>query len=272
MPHIVSLLLALSIGVMSDAAKAENPASSVTAATLTKRVPPRYPATAVERGQEGWVDLRFTITPEGTTSDIRIVAAYPRGLFDSSANNAVAKWTYIPRREDGVAVPQANNHAVLGFALAESAAIREPLAPAFAATAAQVRARNWAAATKLMKDLTDTGALSLFELATIERLRGEIAFTQQQYGAAADNFTRALSITGRFDPEARHDMAEMLIMAAVNAHDFPRAVEAFDTWTLPDTPQNRDIKRTIEAIRAAMAAGRAIEITPTASRAESPAP
>ena len=40
-------------------------------------MPPRYPAEVIERSQDGWVELRFTVTPEGTTSNIRVVGKRP---------------------------------------------------------------------------------------------------------------------------------------------------------------------------------------------------
>src|SRR5581483_8881413 len=94
-----------------------------TPAQIVKRIPPRYPAKAIERGEEGWVDLSYTITPEGTTAGIRVRAEYPRHVFTRSAVNALAKWTYTPRLENGIPVPQDNNHTVISFALADHAAV-----------------------------------------------------------------------------------------------------------------------------------------------------
>lgn len=264
MSRILALLLAVICGAHGGVAA--DAADRVVAAALIKRVPPRYPAKAIERGQEGWVDLRFAITPEGATSDIRIVASYPRGVFERTAANALAKWVYAPRRENGIAVPQGDNRAVLSFALAESASIREPLRPAFEAATSLVRAHRWDDAAKAIKELTDTQALSLFELAAIEQLRGEMAFAKLDYGAAADCFSRALSITTRFDGETRAAIAGLLVMASINGRDYARAVQAFDAWNPPDTPATRELRRTVEAVRGALAAGRPIELAPVAPR------
>ena len=68
------------------------------------RVPPQYPIRASERGIEGWVVLKFTITETGTARNPVVVAAKPKRIFDRAAIQALRKWKYRPRVIDGVAV------------------------------------------------------------------------------------------------------------------------------------------------------------------------
>ena len=58
---------------------------------------PVYPDRARARGTEGWVDLEFTVTNDGSTRDIVVRSAPPAGQFDSAAVNAVRRWRYEPR-------------------------------------------------------------------------------------------------------------------------------------------------------------------------------
>ncbi len=58
---------------------------------------PVYPDRARERGTEGWVDLEYTVTNDGSTRDIVVRAAEPQGTFDNAAVNAVKRWRYEPR-------------------------------------------------------------------------------------------------------------------------------------------------------------------------------
>jgi TonB family protein len=67
---------------------------------------PVYPAQALRDGTRGWVELEFTIAPNGTVRDIQVVSAEPRGVFDSAASNAVAAWRFRPRVVNGQAVAQ----------------------------------------------------------------------------------------------------------------------------------------------------------------------
>jgi len=81
------------------------------------RVPPRYPQRAQAREVEGWVHLRFTVTPEGTTRDIAVLDADPQGYFEKAAIAAVQKYKYKPRIENGVPVEETGVELVLSFEL-----------------------------------------------------------------------------------------------------------------------------------------------------------
>lgn len=68
------------------------------------RIQPQYPMSAKQRGVEGWVELRFTITAAGTVADIVVTASVPGTIFNKSAVQAVSKWKYNPKIENGTAV------------------------------------------------------------------------------------------------------------------------------------------------------------------------
>jgi protein TonB len=67
------------------------------------RVAPVYPARALSRGIEGYVDMSFTVTSTGTVRD-PIVVFSTSSLFDRAATRAVLKFKYKPRVVDGVPV------------------------------------------------------------------------------------------------------------------------------------------------------------------------
>lgn len=67
------------------------------------RVAPVYPARALSRGLEGYVDLSFTVTSTGTVRD-PIILFSSSSLFERAASRAVLKFKYKPRVVDGVPV------------------------------------------------------------------------------------------------------------------------------------------------------------------------
>jgi protein TonB len=67
------------------------------------RVAPVYPARALSRGLEGYVDLSFTVTQAGTVID-PVVLFSTSSLFERAATRAVLKFKYKPRVVDGVPV------------------------------------------------------------------------------------------------------------------------------------------------------------------------
>jgi protein TonB len=81
------------------------------------RVNPEYPTRAAARGIEGWVHLKFTVTAQGSTSDVEVVDADPRGYFETAAVSAVKRYKYKPRIENGTAVARPDVEVVLSFQL-----------------------------------------------------------------------------------------------------------------------------------------------------------
>jgi len=67
------------------------------------RVAPVYPARALSRGLEGYVDMQFTVTTTGTVRD-PVVLFSTSSLFERAASRAVLKFKYKPRVVDGVPV------------------------------------------------------------------------------------------------------------------------------------------------------------------------
>ena len=84
------------------------------------RIEPRYPNDAAIKEIEGYVTLKFDITPDGRTTNIAIVESKPRGVFEKASKRAVRKWKYSPQQEEGKSVAVYNQVVTLNFNLAES--------------------------------------------------------------------------------------------------------------------------------------------------------
>lgn len=78
-------------------------AMDVVPAKLVKRVAPVAPANTPLKSR-GQVVVQFEIGLNGRVSDIEILESDPRGVFDDAVRDAVRKWVYEPRKENGVAV------------------------------------------------------------------------------------------------------------------------------------------------------------------------
>ena len=67
-------------------------------ATLTrlKQIELDYPETALAKHIEGWVDLAYTVTPDGKVSNVKVLGSTPAGVFDSAAARAISRLRYKP--------------------------------------------------------------------------------------------------------------------------------------------------------------------------------
>ena len=82
------------------------------------RVAPVYPARALSRGIEGYVDMSFTVTTTGTVKD-PIVVFSTSSLFERAATRAVLKFKYKPRVVDGVPVDVVGVKTRISFVIEE---------------------------------------------------------------------------------------------------------------------------------------------------------
>lgn len=82
------------------------------------RVAPVYPARALSRGLEGYVDMGFTVTTTGTVRD-PVVLFSTSSLFERAAIRAVLKFKYKPRVVDGVPVDVPNVKTRISFQIEE---------------------------------------------------------------------------------------------------------------------------------------------------------
>lgn len=84
------------------------------------RPPPIYPASAAQRGLEGWVRLQFDITQTGSVDNVLIVEEEPTGVFGRAATKALNRWRYKPEIIGGRPVRRTDVEVVLTFKLDQS--------------------------------------------------------------------------------------------------------------------------------------------------------
>lgn len=75
-------------------AAAPRPAANELVAISTPQ--PAYPPDAARSNTSGQVVVSFTVNSDGSVSDIDIVSARPRGVFERNVQAAVRRWKYQP--------------------------------------------------------------------------------------------------------------------------------------------------------------------------------
>jgi TonB family protein len=91
--------------------KAASQGSSVVGANSLERieyVAPKFPAANRNRtlASSGFVELEFTVMPDGSTGNVTVTNSNPRKTFDAAAIAAVSEWRYKPVMREGKAVEQ----------------------------------------------------------------------------------------------------------------------------------------------------------------------
>ena len=99
-----------------SSADRSSPLQKIQEAKLEHREAPQYPVAAARKGIEGYVEVSFTITDQGTVTNVAVVSADPADVFERAAVEAVRQWRYDPRLVDGLAV-ESQSQARLQFKL-----------------------------------------------------------------------------------------------------------------------------------------------------------
>lgn len=76
-------------------------AAGGSAPVLTRRVEPAYPPEAKRARRQGWVDVAFTVQPDGSVAATTVLDSEPRYVFDRAALSAVSHWQFNPGMQDG---------------------------------------------------------------------------------------------------------------------------------------------------------------------------
>jgi protein TonB len=84
------------------------------------KVAPQYPRRAAQKGIEGYVVVEFTVSKLGTVTDPKVIEANPPNIFNRAAINAVKKFKYKPKIEDGKAVEVSGIRNIIRFELDKS--------------------------------------------------------------------------------------------------------------------------------------------------------
>ncbi|HEX2494033.1 MAG TPA: energy transducer TonB [Steroidobacter sp.] len=91
------------------AAREASAAQTIVSASALKRtrmVNPVYPESARKRGDQGWVELVFTVTTEGSVEAVEVRNASPTGVFEDAAVRAIRQWRFEPVERNGEKVAQ----------------------------------------------------------------------------------------------------------------------------------------------------------------------
>jgi TonB family protein len=72
--------------------------------TRLNKLDVQYPARALQSGTEGWVEISYTVGPDGSVSNVKVLNATPPRTFESSASKAVSRLRYQPVIQGGKAI------------------------------------------------------------------------------------------------------------------------------------------------------------------------
>ena len=107
-------------GAQPQARADDTAQSSLESGTWAKpiwRMNPRYPRKEARRGVEGWVDVSFVISPEGTVDELIVDDSSGRESFEKATLRYLRKWRYEPATVDDKPVEQCHTQVRIIYSL-----------------------------------------------------------------------------------------------------------------------------------------------------------
>jgi TonB family protein len=108
---VVGATLLAALGTGQALANGSGKVYTLADLNVVQQVAPRFPQAAARGGFEGWVDVEFTVAPDGSVSDVEVSDSSSR-VFHREALSAISNWRFEPVQEGGRPVPV---RAVLRF-------------------------------------------------------------------------------------------------------------------------------------------------------------
>ncbi|HEY0746674.1 MAG TPA: energy transducer TonB [Steroidobacteraceae bacterium] len=72
--------------------------------TRLNKLDVQYPARALQTNVEGWVEIGYTVAPDGSVGNVKVLNGSPAKVFDASATKAVSHLRYQPVVQGGKAI------------------------------------------------------------------------------------------------------------------------------------------------------------------------
>jgi TonB family protein len=180
-------------------------------------------------GPEGWIKVRYSVTPEGRTANVRVVESLPPQLQTRDTVSAVQRWRFDPATDGETPIEWHNNESVIVFDIPETP--QEP-SPFFvsAYTEAQqlVEEGRYDRAKSRNERLQRDSMFRLYEIGLANMQLAVIEIAQEDYHAAYQAIVRAT------EPEVPQLLDEELRIAlqyrfAIEL-ELGRAVDALQTF------------------------------------------
>jgi len=171
--------------------------TAFTPATPLKRVDPRYPLIALEKGREGWVRLSYVIDEEGRVKDPVVEDFFGSPSFKRSALSAVKKWQYNPAIKDGEPTQQCHQAVQMDFAIGGKTGATRKFIKAYKDVDEIFKAGDVEAADEALKELKGWDTLNRYENAWLLSLESQIASEQGDIEREARSLARLLASNGQ---------------------------------------------------------------------------
>lgn len=160
--------------------------------TAADKPEPPMPQGPMGLGPEGWVRIAYTVTPDGSTANVRVLESQPAGLNPAEVVATVQAWQFEPATADGTAIEWHNNVEMIVFDIEDVGMVVSPqFAEAFGEVAELMDSGRMDRARTRNASMQSQNIAILYELGLANMQLAEIEIALENYHAAYEAVVRA---------------------------------------------------------------------------------
>lgn len=207
-----------------------------TLARAIERTPPRYPRSALDSGNQGWVQLSFVVTEDGNVIDPVVEDSSGGRDFERAAMRTVEDWSYEPATWDGEAVQQCENEVMITFVIEDSeAGVRRPFYRKFRRATEALDDADIERAEDVLDDMS-TASMTTYERAAYSLLQARLAEAHADDEAQLRHLRHAVASDGRWiDEETYMPLLYLVLVLELETGKYSAALRTWEQLNELDT-------------------------------------
>ncbi len=188
---------------------------------------PNYPLGPRSRGQEGWVVLSYSVSPEGKVVDPIVEDSSGIAEFERAALASALKYRYSPATWNGKPVEQCATQVRFTFMIGQRRqSVRASFAEAYRETVALADEQRAAEAEAKLDEMTAKGAWNNYESSKLWLLRSTFQAAKGDKAGQLRSLRRAAMFDGRYiQPKYYPQVLRAIFVLEVEQMQYGAALE-----------------------------------------------
>ncbi len=224
---------------------------------LIERRASNYPYDMQRKGEQGWVDIAFVISPEGEVVEPVIDASSGQRAFERAALKSIKDWRFEPARRDGKAVPRRSRTRIEFVLEGSQIAVSQSFLRRYRKIERALERDDLESAGRYLERVFESERLTLGELAYLWAMRARITGMQgnekqtlialRQALAASSN---SISRENWIPRELEADLLRASFALELNNGYFAVALDVYDRLKDIDGDDSSELKPFVDEVMA----------------------
>ena len=241
----------LGLAFVSNGSIADETSSHRVYAKPVERTPPTYPSSELRNGQQGWVELSYVVTEDGSVVEPVVEASSGSRAFERAAINTVKRWQYEPALLDGEPVQQCKTKVRISFAIdGTETHVSRKFHRSYRKISEAIDRAEIESAARQLDEAFEAKGLTLGELSWLWALKARVAGLRGDKDGQLVAVRRAAAAPGNLIPDnLRSGLLTTQVVLELQANNLAAALDAWLKLKAMDAADTSRLDPIIEDIQ-----------------------